>query len=130
MKTGEKVMPSDKIIQFNDEIFDRFMIKSKLPVMVNFWAQNCGPCRTLAPILDELAEEYDGLLTIGFVNVEECPKTVKAFRISSVPTLAFIVDGITEQRIIGLKSAEEIKTVIEKYVRRNKIGNTDAEQDA
>ena len=123
-------MPSDKIIQFNDEIFDRFMIKSKLPVMVNFWAQNCGPCRTLAPILDELAEEYDGLLAIGFVNVEECPKTVKAFRIASVPTLAFIVDGITEQRIIGLKSTEEIKMVIEKYVRRNKIGNTDAEQDA
>ena len=84
----------------------------------------------LAPILDELAEEYDGLLTIGFVNVEECPKTVKAFRISSVPTLAFIVDGITEQRIIGLKSTEEIKKVIEKYVRRNKIGNTDAEQNA
>lgn len=123
-------MPSDKIIQFNDEIFDRFMIKSKIPVMVNFWAQNCGPCRTLAPILDELAEEYDGLLAIGFVNVEECPKTVKAFRIASVPTLAFIVDGITEQRIIGLKSTEEIKMVIEKYVRRNKIGNTDAEQDA
>ena len=123
-------MPSDKIIQFNDEIFDRFMIKSKIPVMVNFWAQNCGPCRTLAPILDELAEEYDGLLAIGFVNVEECPKTVKAFRIASVPTLAFIVDGITEQRIIGLKSTEEIKAVIEKYVRRNKIGNTDAEQDA
>ena len=123
-------MPSDKIIQFNDEIFDRFMIKSKIPVMVNFWAQNCGPCRTLAPILEALAEEYDGLLAIGFVNVDDCPKTVKAFRISSVPTLAFIVDGITEQRIIGLKSTEEIKAVIEKYVRRNKIGNTDAEQNA
>ena len=123
-------MPSDKIIQFNDENFDRFMIKSKVPVMVNFWAQNCGPCRTLAPVFEELAEEYDGLLAIDFVNVEECPKTVKAFRISSVPTLAFIVDGITEQRIIGLKSTEEIKAVIEKYVRRNKIGNTDAEQNA
>ena len=120
-------MPSDKIIQFSDEIFDRYIIKSKIPVMVNFWAQNCGPCRTLAPILDELAEEYDGLLKIGFVNVEECPKTVKAFRIASVPTLAFIVNGITEQRIIGLKTNEEIKTVIEKYVRRNTNENTNAE---
>lgn len=120
-------MPSDKIIQFSDEIFDRYIIKSKIPVMVNFWAQNCGPCRTLAPILDELAEEYDGLLKIGFVNVEGCPKTVKAFRIASVPTLAFIVNGITEQRIIGLKTNEEIKTVIEKYVRRNTNGNTNAE---
>lgn len=120
-------MPSDKIIQFSDEIFDRYIIKSKIPVMVNFWAQNCGPCRTLAPILDELAEEYDGLLKIGFVNVEECPKTVKAFRIASVPTLAFIVNGITEQRIIGLKTNEEIKTVIEKYVGRNTNGNTNAE---
>lgn len=120
-------MPSDKIIHFSDEIFDRYIIKSKIPIMVNFWAQNCGPCRTLAPILDELAETYEGFLKIGFVNVEECPQTVKAFRIASVPTLAFIVNGITEQRIIGLKSADEIKSVIEKYVRRNTIGNTDAE---
>ena len=75
-------MPSDKIIHFSDEIFDRYIIKSKIPIMVNFWAQNCGPCRTLAPILDELAETYEGLLKIGFVNVEECPQTVKAFRIA------------------------------------------------
>lgn len=123
-------MPSDKIIQFNDEIFDRYIIKSKTPVLVNFWAQNCGPCRTLTPVLNELADEYDGLLKIGFVNVDECPGLVKAFRISSVPTLAVIVDGITEQRIIGLKPTEEIRTVIEKYIRRNNFGESNAEQNA
>lgn len=115
-------MPSDKIIQFSDDVFDRYIIKSKVPVLVNFWAQNCGPCRTLAPILDELAEEYDGLLKIGFVNVDECPQTIKAFRIVNVPTLAIIVEGITEQRIIGLKPTDEIRAVIEKYIRRNNIG--------
>lgn len=120
-------MASDKIIQLNDEIFDKYIIKSKIPVVVDFWAQNCGPCRTLAPILEEIAEEYDGLIKIGLVNVDECPKTVKAFRIVSVPTLAFIVEGITEQRLIGLKTTEEIKATIEKYVRRNNIGNTESE---
>lgn len=123
-------MASDKIIQFSDDIFDRYIIKSKIPVLVDFWSQNCGPCRTLAPILDEIAEEYDGVLKIGTVNVEECPKTVKAFRIYSVPTLAVIVDGITEQRIIGLKQKEEIIAVIEKYIRRNQLGESNTEQNA
>ena len=117
-------MPSDKIVQFSDDVFDRYIIKSKVPVLVNFWAQNCGPCRTLAPILDELADEYDGLLKIGFVNVDECPQTVKAFRIASVPTLAIIVEGITEKRIIGLKPIDQNRSVIEKYIRRNNFGES------
>ena len=123
-------MPSDKILNLRDDIFDAVIIKSKVPVLVDFWAPSCGPCRTLAPILDKLAEEYDGLLKIGLVNVEECPRTVKEFRISSVPTLAMTVDGITEQRIIGLKPIEELRVLIEKYVRRDDVGEADTEHDA
>ncbi|MFR1517239.1 MAG: thioredoxin family protein [Clostridia bacterium] len=123
-------MASDKIIRFSDENFNRIVIKSKAPVLVDFWAPNCGPCRTLAPILEKLAEEYGDRLKIGTVNVEECPKTVKEFRISSVPTLALLIDGITEQRLIGLRPIEELRGVLSKYVRRNDIGESVSDQDA
>lgn len=123
-------MASDKIIRFNDGNFNTIIIKSKVPVLVNFWAQSCGPCRTLAPILDKLAEEYNGRLTIGSVNVEECPRTVKEFRISSVPTLTLLVDGITEQKWIGLREIEELRSAFDKYVRRYDIGESVSDEDA
>lgn len=118
-------MPSDKIINLNDDIFDTVLIKSKIPVIVHFCAQKSGPCRTLTPILESLADEYEGLIQIGVVNVEECPKTVRDFRITNVPTLAIAVDGITEQRVIGLKPIDELRKVINKYVRRNICGESD-----
>ncbi len=123
-------MASDKIIRFSDENFNTIIIKSRIPVLVDFWAPNCGPCRTLAPVLDQLAEEYEGRLAVGAVNVEECPKTLKEFRISSVPTLALLVDGITEQRIIGLRPIEELRAMLDRYVRRNDLGDSVSNQNA
>ncbi len=123
-------MASDKIIRFSDENFNTIIIKSRIPVLVDFWAPNCGPCRTLAPVLDQLAEEYEGRLAVGAVNVEECPKTLKEFRISSVPTLALLVDGITEQRIIGLRPIEELRALLDRYVRRNDLGDSVSNQNA
>ncbi len=123
-------MASDKIIRFSDKNFNTIIIKSRVPILVDFWAPNCGPCRTIGPVLDKLAEEYEGCLLIGTVNVEECPKTIKEFRISSVPTLALLVDGITEQRMIGLRPIEELRTLLDKYVRRNDIGESVSDQNS
>ena len=110
--------------------FEREVLAAEKPVLVDFWAPNCGPCRTIGPVLDKLAEEYEGCLLIGTVNVEECPKTIKEFRISSVPTLALLVDGITEQRLIGLRPIEELRTLLDKYVRRNDIGESVSDQNS
>ncbi len=115
-------MASDKIIHFSDDNFNRIVIKSYVPVLVNFWKASSGPCRTLAPVLDRLAEEYDGRAVIGSVNVEECPAITHEYRITSAPTLAVLVDGITQQRMIGLRSIEDLRSVLDRYVRRKDIG--------
>ena len=117
-------MASNNIIRFSDDNFNSVVIKSRVPVLVDFWEASCGPCRTLAPILDKLAEEYDGALLIGTVNVNECPTVTKEYRITSVPTLTLLVDGITQQRIIGLRTADELKATLDKFVRRNVIGES------
>ena len=106
-------MPSDKIIQFNDEIFDRFMIKSKIPVMVNFWAQNCGPCRTLAPILDELAEEYGDQVVIGKCDVDSCDDIVAQYRVRNIPTIVFIKGGEVVDKVVGATSKDTLKSKID-----------------
>ena len=77
-----------------------------------------------------LAEEYDGRIAFGAVNVEECPRTVKEFRISSVPTLTLLVDGITEQRLIGLRPIEELRSLLGNYARRNDRGESVSNQDS
>ena len=99
-------------------------------MLVDFWAPSCGPCRTLAPMLERLAGEYDGQIAFGSVNVEECPRTVKEFRISSVPTLTLLVDGITEQRLIGLRPIEELRSLLGNYARRKDRGESVSNQDA
>jgi len=113
-------MASDKIIRFSDENFNPFLLKSRVPVLVDFWA----------PMLKRLAEEYDGQIAFGSVNVEECPRTVKEFRISSVPTLTLLVDGITEQRLIGLRPIEELRSLLGNYARRNDRGESVSNQDS
>ncbi len=123
-------MTNDKVVEFNDANLDTTILKSNIPVIVSFWASNCGPCRTLAPHWEALAKEYEGLAILGSVNVDECPRAVKNFRIMHVPTIAITVDGITEKRIVGLKPIDELRSIIDTFVRRNEVGESDSEQDA
>ena len=123
-------MANDKVLVFNDANLDKVILKSKIPVIVHFWAANCGPCRTLTPHWEKLAEEYTDLAVFGSVNVDECPGAVKSFRIAHVPTIAITVEGITEKRIVGLKPIEELRSIIDSFVRRNNVGEPDTEQDA
>lgn len=96
---------------FNNEI-----INSDIPVLLDFWASWCGPCRMLSPIIEELAKEYDGKLKIGKVNVDEEPELASHFNIASIPTVVIIKDKTIMDKSIGFvpknKLEEMIKTVL------------------
>ena len=92
-----------------DSNFDEVVIKAKTPVLVDFWAPWCGPCRMVAPVVEELAEEYEGRVSFGKVNVDEAPKIASQFGIMSIPTLILFKDGKPVSNIIGFKPKAQLK---------------------
>ena len=93
------------------------VIKSDLPVVIDLWAPWCGPCRRMAPIVDELAEEYAGKVAFYKVNVDDNPQTSMAFRAQSIPMLVFIpTDGKQINAVLGVQPKETLKEVIDKYL--------------
>ncbi len=109
-------MASDSIFTFTNENFDKVILNSKVPVFVDFWASWCGPCRALAPTIELLAEEYKDRLLVGKVNVDECDKIAAQFRIMSIPTLILFRDGVTAEKVIGLRGIEELRSLINKHL--------------
>ena len=95
--------------EVSDEDFEQVVIKAVNPVLVDFWAPWCGPCRAVAPIVEELATEYDGKITFAKVNVDENPKTAAGYSIMSIPTLLLFKDGKPMKQMVGLRPKEEFK---------------------
>jgi thioredoxin 1 len=86
-------MASPKVVTITQDNFQAEVLQSKTPILLDFWAVWCGPCRVVAPVLDELAEELDGKLRIGKVNVDENQELAMQFRVSSIPTFVLFKDG-------------------------------------
>ena len=89
---------------------------SELPVLVDFWATWCGPCRMIAPIVEEISDEYDGRLNVFKVDVDEAEQVAMQFGIMSIPTLMIFKNGEEQERIVGYRSKEDLAAVVEKYL--------------
>jgi len=99
---------SDKIVYTNDENFDADVLQSDKPVLLDLWAEWCGPCKMIAPLLDEAAEEYADRLTVAKLNIDENPVTPPKYGIRSIPTLMLFKDGAVHAQKIGAMSKSQL----------------------
>ena len=98
-----------------DANFDE-IIKNNKVALIDFWAGWCGPCRALAPTIEELASEYDGKALIGKLDVDENPKTAECYQVFSIPTLILFKDGCEVERLVGLCAKSNIENLLKKYL--------------
>ena len=96
--------------------FDSEVLNSSTPVLVDFWASWCGPCKLLAPIIENLANEYAGKLKVGKVNVDDEGLLASEYGIVSIPTVIIFVNGKIVEKIVGANSQDEYEDIIEKYI--------------
>jgi thioredoxin 1 len=102
-------MAADNIIQLTQENFAKEVLQSATPVLVDFWAEWCGPCKAIAPILDELAGEYDGRVKIGKVNIDNQQELAAQYSVRAIPTLLLFRAGEVADQIVGLRSKRDLK---------------------
>ena len=109
-------MASSSILTLSESNFDEQVLKSPVPVLVDFWAEWCGPCRMIAPLLEELATEYDGKIKIGKINVDDNQQLAGDYRVSAIPTLLVFMKGDVQETIVGLKSKRDLKASLDRLI--------------
>lgn len=101
-------MVSKNVIALDAANFKSEVLESSVPVLVDFWAEWCGPCRRIAPLVDELAGEYEGKLRVGKVNVDEAQELAGEYGVMGIPTLVIFKDGRPVERLVGLQSKDTL----------------------
>jgi len=109
-------MASEKVQTLTDTNFDQSVIKAAQPVLVDFWAEWCGPCKRLAPTIDALATDYAGKVTIGKLNVDENPGNASKFQMRGIPAVLLFKDGAVVESVVGLAPKEEFTRAIDKHL--------------
>ncbi|MGA2305199.1 MAG: thioredoxin [Acidimicrobiales bacterium] len=107
---------SEKIVTLSDATFDEHVKGSDVPVLVDFWAEWCGPCKMISPVLEEIAEEQAGKLQIGKLNIDDNLEVTRRFDVMSIPTLILFKDGEPEVRLIGAKPKGQLLQEIAAYL--------------
>ncbi|MDO4540135.1 MAG: thioredoxin [Syntrophomonadaceae bacterium] len=105
-----------KVREFSEESFQQEVLENDLPVMVDFWAPWCGPCKALGPVVDKLAAENQGRLEVGKINVDDNQQLASRYEIRGVPTLAFFRDGKEIGRVVGALSRSQLQKVIDDVI--------------
>lgn len=100
-------------IELYKETFEQEVLQSDIPVLVDFWATWCGPCKMIAPIVKEIADEYDGKILVGKVNVDEEPDLTMQYNVSSIPTLMVFKNGQLVNKAVGYREKDEILKMLE-----------------
>jgi len=103
-------------LNFTDTDFEQEVLKSETPVLVDFWAPWCAPCRIVSPIIEELAKEYEGKIKVGKLNVDENSQAAQGFSVMSIPTVILFKDGKPGKTIVGAQSKDNYKKAIDEIV--------------
>lgn len=109
-------MSSPFLAEFTDDNFEKEVLASPVPVLVDFWAQWCAPCKMLSPIVEELAQEYGGTMKIGKLDVDNSPMTASKYAVNSIPTLLFVKGGNVMDQHVGLLTKKALKTKIDQLL--------------
>ncbi|MDY0268493.1 thioredoxin [Trichloromonas sp.] len=107
-------MASDKVLQLSDDSFENEVLKSSTPVLVDFWATWCAPCKAIGPVIDSLAGEYDGKVKIAKLNVDENPATPGQYGVRGIPTLILFKDGKIIDQLVGAAPKSQLENLIKK----------------
>ena len=102
--------------KFNESNFDAEVLQSDIPVFVDFYADWCGPCKMMSPVIDKLAQEYDGKIKVGKVNVDECGDLAQRYGVMSIPNMVFFKNGQPVDRVIGAIPKPAMKDKFEKNI--------------
>jgi thioredoxin 1 len=107
-------MAAPNILTLSESSFANDVLSSSAPVLVDFWAEWCGPCKMIAPVLDELATEYEGRVKIGKVNIDENGALASQYRVSAIPTLLLFKNGEVIEQMVGMRSKRDLKASLDK----------------
>jgi thioredoxin 1 len=109
-------MAAENVLTFTDAGFDTEVLKSDVPVLVDFWAEWCGPCRMMGATIDAVATEYAGKAKVGKLNVDDNPGTAGRFQIRGIPTLLIFKNGAVAEQVVGLAAKDKVQGLLDKHL--------------
>ena len=105
------------ILNINDQNFEEEVMQATVPVLIDYWAEWCGPCRMLSPTIEELEQEYRGKIHVGQINIEEQPTLALIHKVMSIPTVSIYLHGKEVKRLIGLREKSELAEAIQEVLK-------------